>query len=227
MAESRMTGKLIVGLAIVALGVMFLLDNFGYLDAGDVLVYWPVVFVVVGLTQLLGSPRRLISGMVFVILGCWLLANQLGYLEQSPWDMWPVFLILAGATLVGRGLRKPAPAPPGVVDDTRINSFALMSGTTRKVVGDFLGADLTAIMGGHDIDLRNARIPNGGTVIIDVFVWWGGIDLKVPPDWKVSNEGLAVMGAFEDNSTPPQPADVRGTLVLKGLVVMGGVETKN
>ena len=227
MAESRVTGKLLVGLVIVVLGVLFLLDNFGYLDAGDVLVWWPLVFVVVGISQLFGSPRRLVSGVVFAILGCWLLLNQMGYLDQSPFEMWPVFLILAGATLVNRSLRRPEPVPPGAADDTRVNGFALMSGTTRKVVGDFLGGDLTAIMGGHDIDLRNARIPNGGSVVIDVFVWWGGIDIKVPPDWKVSAEGMAIMGAYEDTSTPPQPADVRGTLVLKGLVVMGGVETKN
>jgi len=230
--DQRITGRLVVGLVIVVLGILFLLDNFGYADAGDVLAYWPVVFIIVGLTQVMGSRRKVLSGTIFMIVGAWLLLNILGYVEQSPWDMWPVFLIIAGVTLVSKALRRPAVPVPGAVPtetgphDAQANGFAFMSASSRKIVGEFLGGDLTAVMGGHDIDLRNARITNQGTAVIDVFVWWGGIDIKIPPDWKVSPEGLAIMGAFEDNSAAPQ-GEVRGHLVLKGLVVMGGVEVKN
>ena len=101
-----------------------------------------------------------------------------------------------------------------------------MSGTERKIVSqEFTGGDVTAIMGGHDIDLRSAKAANG-TCVIDLLVWWGGVDFLVPDDWKVSAEGLAIMGAIEDSTRAPS-GEARGHLILRGLVVMGGVEVKN
>ena len=38
-----MTGQLIVGLSIVAAGILFTLDNLGILDARDYLRFWPLV----------------------------------------------------------------------------------------------------------------------------------------------------------------------------------------
>ena len=80
-------------------------------------------------------------------------------------------------------------------------------------------------MGGHDIDLRGAGIA-GDAAVIDLFVIWGGVEIKVPPDWKVSCEALPIMGGVDDRSKAPA-GEARGHLVLKGLIVMGGVEIKN
>jgi hypothetical protein len=80
-------------------------------------------------------------------------------------------------------------------------------------------------MGGHDLDLRPARIASGPAVI-DLFVWWGGVDIRVPQDWKVSCEALPIMAGIEDQTRPPA-GEAKGHLILKGLVVMGGVEVKN
>jgi hypothetical protein len=79
-------------------------------------------------------------------------------------------------------------------------------------------------MGGHEIDLRPAKI-SAGPAVIDLFVWWGGVEIRVPPDWKVTNEALPLLGGVEDNTVAPQEA--RGHLILKGTVIMGGVEVKN
>jgi hypothetical protein len=47
----------------------------------------------------------------------------------------------------------------------------------------------------------------------------------VPPDWEVVNEISALLGGVDDKSahTPP----FRHRLVLRGIVVMGGVEVKS
>ena len=60
--------------------------------------------------------------------------------------------------------------------------------------------------------------------MIDVFVLWGGIEIIVPPDWAVSNEITPIMGGAEDGSTGTQQAKHR--LVVKGVVIMGGVDIK-
>jgi predicted membrane protein len=78
-------------------------------------------------------------------------------------------------------------------------------------------------MGGVELDLRSAGT-GGQEAIIDVFVWWGGVEITVPPDWAVSNQVVAIMGGADDKSTGTQ--DARNRLVVRGFVVMGGVEIK-
>ena len=60
--------------------------------------------------------------------------------------------------------------------------------------------------------------------VLDVFAMWGGIEITVPPDWAVSNRVVPIMGGADDKSSGTQ--DSRHRLVLRGFVVMGGVEIK-
>jgi hypothetical protein len=224
----RWTGRLFFGLVVIALGILFTLDNLDLIESGDILRWWPALLIVVGFAKILGVgtlPRPVFGGFV-ALLGTWWLLNNLDIIDLEPWDLWPVFLIGIGIAIVIRATRTSIPAVAGGDPDTRMSAFALWSGSTRRITSqEFQGGDVTAIMGGHEIDLRESR-PAGGTCVIDLFVWWGGVDITVPDDWRVSVEGLALMGAIED-STRGSGGEVRGHLILKGLVVMGGVEVKN
>lgn len=224
------TGRVVFGLVVIGLGVLFTLDNLGLVDSGDVLRWWPLLLVGYGAMQLLGlwTRPRVIPGLLFVGVGLMLLLNTVGLLRQDLWDLWPLVLVAVGFSMVSgamaraRGLVAAAPAE----GDQSISAFALMSGTDRKVVSkQFRGGDVTAIMGGHEIDLRGVELADGSATL-DLLVWWGGVDLRVPQDWSVICDGLVVMGAIEDN-TKPSGGPPTGRLVLQGLVVMGGVEVKN
>lgn len=46
----------VVGIGLIALGVLFLLDEF--FDLGDYLTLWPILLVVLGLVLLLRSPAK-------------------------------------------------------------------------------------------------------------------------------------------------------------------------
>jgi hypothetical protein len=133
-------------------------------------------------------------------------------------------LIAIGITIIMR-----ANAPGRVVGDDptdRISTFALWSLVGRKVLSQrFTGGDVSALMAGAQIDLRGAEPVEGGAVL-DLFVWWGGVDIIVPPDWKIINEATAIMGGIEDRTKTPPP-DARHTLILRGAIIMGGVEIKH
>ena len=109
--------------------------------------------------------------------------------------------------------------------DSTITAIAVLGAVTRgNNSRSFRGANLVAIMGGCEIDLRNAAID--GEAIIDMFAMWGGIEIRVPDDWTVSSQVVPVMGGVEDKTRPPQ-GTVAHRLILRGVAFMGGIEIKN
>jgi hypothetical protein len=113
--------------------------------------------------------------------------------------------------------------------------FSVWSSVRRtSAASPFRGGDITAIMGGGQLDLRLAKIPPGEEAVLDIVAVMGGVEILVPPQWEVSTPILPFMGGVEDKRFPPLPSDpnaphkdVGGRLVLRGLVMMGGVHIKS
>jgi hypothetical protein len=105
-------------------------------------------------------------------------------------------------------------------------SFAFWSGCDRK--GDWVVPryhNAIAIMGGVKLDLTQARFAEAETTI-NVFAFWGGVDIIVPEEVTVVVSGVGFMGAF-DNRTTVTPTVPGGPVVrITGLALMGGVDVK-
>ena len=229
--SSPISPRLVFGLLLIFIGVVFTLDQMGWIrDAEDILRFWPLILIAAGLGKVLwpGSSGSWLAGGLLVAIGVWLQLDILGLVEVRFWDYWPVILILIGARIAWRGLggeRRMAAADGAAT----VNAVAVMSGARRTSnAPDFLGGDLIAFMGGAEIDLRQARIATGPAVI-DAFAFWGGVEIRVPEDWTVIMKGVPLLGGYEDNTRPPQPVpgERRQELVVKGFAIMGGVEVKN
>jgi hypothetical protein len=166
------------------------------------------------------------AGAIWLLVGGISLLNTLGFSSASVFDLWPLFLIAIGASLVFRAWRGSGWTGGSDEGGPRLTSFAFMAGAERKVVAqDFRSGDVTAVMGGATVDLRPAKLAENRAVV-DVFAMWGGIELIVPVGWRVVGEVTAILGAFVDSTAPPtDPA--APTLVVRGLATMGGVEVKN
>ncbi|MEW5876050.1 MAG: DUF5668 domain-containing protein [Candidatus Zixiibacteriota bacterium] len=48
-------GGLVSGIILTGIGVLFLLQNFGFLEFSH---SWPLILIVIGLALIVGSPRR-------------------------------------------------------------------------------------------------------------------------------------------------------------------------
>ncbi len=239
-----LTPKLVIGLMLVSAGVLLALDNLEIVDGSQYLSWWPVGIVFFGVMKAMGigTNRAPIAGLLFAGVGTVLLLGNLDFVDFEFWDLWPIALIALGLTLVFRTVSRSKPGatgagrgPHGVFatevsrDESgdRVSAFALMGGVTRRIVSEnFRGGDLGAMMGGVEIDLRMAKVAPGEKAVFDTFVMWGGVDLRVPENWKVTSEAAVLLGAFEDKTRgfegPPA-----GELVLNGVVLMGGIEVKN
>ena len=105
-----------------------------------------------------------------------------------------------------------------------LRAYSFFWGTDRRHRGPVAHVEVSAVMGGCDIDLREA-VPTTDPLVIQVFAMWGGIDLRVPPGWLIQNEAWPILGGIVDSTTPPAVPTHR--VILRGNAFMGGVEIKN
>jgi len=107
-----------------------------------------------------------------------------------------------------------------------MRSFAVMSSNElRPVSRPFRGADLSAVMAGVKLNLLDARMESE-SANIEVFAFWGGMEIYVPPDWTVISKVTTLMGGFIDKRRPTTAVPTK-TLVISGLILMSGIEIKN
>lgn len=215
--------RLILGLAVLTIGLLFTLDNLDVIDAGVFWDYWPAVFIVFGAAKLAEAPRsgNWIGGSAFVLLGVLWIAYNLEATDLHPFDLWPVLLIIGGLHLVRRALAPERQARRGNPQ----SGFAFCSAVQRAIHDkDFKRGDYTAVMGGCEVDLRHAEIKGDAT--IDVFAFWGGVDIKVPKHFTLEPNVTCILGGVGDK-TEQTEADPNQKLVIQGMVMMGGVDITN
>lgn len=223
----QFTPQVVVGMLVVAFGLLLTAGNLGWIDRHQVLGllrYWPLVISAIGAMQLLSADSRSnrTFAAVLIFIGLWLTAEQAYAFRIHFFQWWPLLLVLGGGWLISRAWDPETPSPN--TPDAGGSEFAFWSGAKRRVASaSFKRADLTAVMGGIEMDLRQASTATGDAVI-DVFVMWGGIEITVPPDWAVDSHIVPVMGGVVDKSTGTQASVHR--LHLRGVVLMGGVEVK-
>jgi hypothetical protein len=227
---NRASSQVVLGLLVVGMGVLFLLDNLDILNFRHAIGFWPLVFIVAGCAALFGTGPRSgnYMGGVLIAIGLLMIVSRMGYFYISWGTLWPLMMIALGGLVLYRSLGPGRVAREGVVagagPDNVVDIVAVLGGFERRVSSqDFRGGEITAVMGGCALDLRDASIVK--EAVINVFTVWGGINIKVPTDWTVVLNGTPVMGGFAEKTARPPDASKR--LVITGYAIMGGVEVRN
>ena len=70
-------------------------------------------------------------------------------------------------------------------------------------------------------------VANRAVLMEHTFHFWGGIDLAVPPGWRLDLKVTALLGGIHDTRSPITADSTSPTLVVRGLVMMGGLEIKD
>ena len=241
------------GLAIMLIGVAWLLYDLGVIPFNPVLRFWPVLLILFGVMNLASQSGRFF-GFLLILAGTFLQLNKLGLTHLTLADIWPVALIAVGlllmwASLEARGLVRAkrkvfehfreqvsgavaggssgtTDAPPGA-----LNAVAIFGGCERRISSkNFQGGKATAVMGGIELDFRDADInTETGEAVLELNCILGGVEIRVPDTWHVHSRSVPVLGGYEDTSRQPMDApDAKPkTLVVTGMVVLGGIEIKN
>jgi hypothetical protein len=215
--------RLVFGVSLLAIGLIFWLDRIDRLDAGDYLRWWPLVIVAFGVAYL--AQRRWVAAAISIVIGIAFLP-ELPFLPHfrlgELFGLWPLLISAGGATLIRQALHPEAKDAPGAGG---FRAFALMGGGERTVSSDnFVGGDSIVVMGASEINLSHASIT--GTAVIDVLAFWGGIEIRIPRGWRVESHVLELLGGFTDKTIPPV-ADDAPRLIIRGASIMSGIEVRH
>jgi Domain of unknown function (DUF5668)/Cell wall-active antibiotics response 4TMS YvqF len=247
---------LVLGILMILLGVLLFLDNVGLFNFRDVWRFWPVALIAVGVAKLSesreGVAGRVWASMLIVAGACFLLSSL--HIWYVNWNMmWPLALVGFGIMKLVGALEPRAPeggsasTPDGVISSGGPSPGAAFSGGTspentmrewvtfggikRKFdTQNFRGGEAVAVFGGIEVDLRRAGIaPGNHEVIIDANATFGGIDIRVPENWRVMTRGVGIFGGYEDKTIPPRPQEGVDApkLIIKGYALFGGITVKN
>ncbi|WP_343729198.1 DUF5668 domain-containing protein [Duganella sp.] len=226
--------QMVIGLFVIGLGMLFLLDNLGWLDIDLRIHILPTILIGAGILKVLQTRTQsgIVVGGVMIAAGSLIMLKELGFIDISWRTLWPLLLIGAGVAVVVKSTvnRSALEQQLGSLDkpdaDAVVNYTAIMGGFKHRITTqDFRGGEITAIMGGCDLDLRQASVT--GDAVLNVFALCGGITIKVPVDWTVVFDGTPIMGGFDEKTVPPTGPGSGKRLIVRGYVIMGGMEVRN
>lgn len=175
------TPNLVVGLTIMAVGVVLLLDTLGIREVGSFMRYWPFLIVLFG-ASLVAQAFRPVDPAA----------------PKRPQGGVPCFfLFLLGVAMFWTfGF-------PGVIDTQasgrRATATGVMGRAQTTVPGDVRNGRVAAVMGRSMLDLRQVNLAPGEDMTVDVFVTMGRATVRIPDHWVVDLSALPVMGSVDED----------------------------
>ena len=226
---SPFSPKLVLGVAIIVAGLVLTLDNLGLIEAHTIFKLWPLVLVAMGVAKLRqeGSSGGM-GGWFLVLGGAFLLLFTFarGHLAEA---LAPMLVVGLGILIVVKALKQNRGVPAELAhSEDFLQGTAIFGGFKRRMLSQaFKGGELTAIFGGFEVELQQAALASD-MARVDVFVLFGGGEIRVPEGWEIANRATAMFGALNDKTHHgPSPAEGRPRLVVTGLILFGGLEVKS
>ncbi len=243
------------GLILIIAGVLLFAYKMGAPIPGWVFT-WPMLLIALGLLTGVKNNFHNPGALIMIVIGGLFLVDQTNPAFNFHDYIVPIILIAVGLIYITRPRNSwtsraekkwkeiqsndklpgdSAPINSIKVDTANINDedgeyveINAVLGSVKKLIlsKNFKGGEITAFMGGAEINLSKADIQK--PIVLEVSNVFGGTKLVVPSNWDVKNEVTAVFGGIEDkrsiNSATPDPAK---TMILKGTCVFGGIEISN
>lgn len=233
----RTNGRYVVGMLIIGIGVIALLNNFGYthISFGFLInLLWPLLLAMAGISLIINRHNLagLVMGAILVALGVIFLGRNAGFFNIDMryfWQgFWPIIIILIGISLLNKNES----------NSTGTGHLAFMGAVEKNTEGWKLKSEeYTAIMGGIELDVRKSNFSNR-EVTLGLTAVMGGITIIIPEDVAISCQGTAVLGGIDllgkgsggilgnTNLEIGDLPNAEKILHLNCTCIMGGIEIK-
>lgn len=224
----KKAGNIIWGIVLVAVGVIVALNAFDVTNVNLFFDGWWTLFIILPCTVGLFTEREKMGNILGVLIGIILLLCCQEVLSFSIlWKLLvPAIIICIGLKLVWKGLfgNKANVFIKKMKEEGKKpkRGVAIFSGCDLKYSGEiFDGAELTAVFGGVECDLRNAIIDKD--CAIQAIAVFGGVDIFVPNNVNVKVDSNSIFGGVSNKTAncPNAP-----TIYVSGTCIFGGMDIK-
>lgn len=218
-----MSGRVWLGVLFLLLGLGFFLQQAGIIDLPQLFSnWWPFILIIIGVVQLINRKHSSASsGLIFLMIGFIFLMNQWFDLNLIAY-IWPIIFITLGIVILFTRVKREK----SFHTESDLDTFVLFSGAEINSQSQtFQGGSVTAIIGGAEIDLRDAVIMDGAS--LDLTTVLGGVEMKVPDNVQVEISGMPILGGWEDKTRVRREKEEVSVLKINCLTILGGVEIRN
>lgn len=222
--------KILWGAVLIAIGVIFSLNAFGITDIKVFFDGWWTLFIIVPCFIGIFTDREKTGNIIGLLIGLFLLLCCQNVLSFGMlWKLAiPAVIVIIGLKLILGGLFGDRAVK--MISESRQNGdnikigCATFSGQDMNFDGEvFSGAELTAVFGGVECDLRTAIIKKDCAITASAI--FGGIDIYVPDYVNVKINSNSIFGGVSGkNKRPPIQGGV--TLYINATCIFGGIDIK-
>ena len=227
MKKSR---NILWGLVLIILGLIFGGNALGITDINLFFDGWWTLFIIIPCFIGLFKENEKTGNVIGLLIGVALLLACQDVIDFNLiGKLWlPIVLVCIGASIIFKdviGGKVNEQIKKLNENKTNQNEYcATFSGQDIKLDGEkFTGADLTAVFGGIECDLRKAVIESD--VVINASSIFGGIDIFVPENVKVKVKSSSIFGGVSDKKKHSENAEAN-TVYINATCLFGGVEIK-
>ncbi|MBE6712594.1 MAG: hypothetical protein E7580_03615 [Ruminococcaceae bacterium] len=220
--------SVIWGVLLIGAGVIFALNAFEITDVNLFFDGWWTLFIIIpGVTGLF-TEREKTGNIICILIGVFLLLCSQEVMSFSMlWKLLvPAVIVIVGLKLVFTGIfgNKANEIMANIKEKggKPKSGCAVFSGCKMNYNNEvFDGAELTAVFGGVDLDLRNAVINED--CAIQATAVFGGVDILVSDRVNVKVTSNSVFGGVDNKTSARNGAP---TLYVNAVAMFGGVEIK-
>ena len=180
------TKNIIVGIVVVAIGVLLLLKSLGVIDNLNIFFdgWWTLLIIIPAFIGLLTEKDKT-GDLIALAIGVLLLLGARDLIDfDLVWRlMFPIIIIIIGLSMIFKNFfQAKVKDEIAKINSKDLQNYTAMFSAQNIKINDeeFKGSDMNAIFGGIDLDLRNAKFQKDTK--IKMCCIFGGVDLFVPDD---------------------------------------------
>ncbi len=221
-------GNLLWGLVFIVLGLIFALNALGIANINIFFNGWWTLFIIIPcLIGFIKGPERM-GDLIGLIIGIALLLcaqNILSFDIIMKLSI-PFILIMIGLYLIFKDvINSKITDKIKELNKTKLKEYAATFGESKINMQneEFEGADLTAVFGAVDMDLRGAIIKK--EQVINATAIFGGIEIKAPENVNIKVKSTSIFGGVGNKVNNSKDENIP-TIYVNAFCMFGGVDIK-
>lgn len=240
-----------VGIIFIAIGLLWLVDNFNFtffdFPIKHLIFSWQTILIIIG-ALIISKNSRSFAGYFLLFIGILGTLKHLHYIPMFSMltigNLWPLIIIFIGIWMIlnmnGHKEKREKEfyekefhnfseskfTNQAAYDLEYINESVQFSSVVRvNNSQNFKGGKISASFGSLKLDLSQAKLAPGENYL-ELNASFGGIELRVPQDWKIVSNITSTFGGFEDKRFYSVQSQTQSdsVLILTGTVAFGGGE---